>query len=314
MQAPPLAHWQRYPVTVGIALGAVAMTAWTRFGEDLDRGINWMMTDQFWSGQLWRPLTSCLLHGNVLHLGFNLYWLWIFGAVIEGVFGSARMFCLMIFLAVGSSLAQYALSGPGIGLSGAVYGLFGLLWVLQRSDRRFFQAIDDSTVKLLIAWFFLCIILTFTKIMPVANVAHGSGAILGAMLGFAIVEKDKRRKFGYASLLVLSMLAIFALASVGREYVNFSGDAEREKVNRAIRIAQKGNRAYDDDKYAEAAKFYSQALAIDDAQAAFWFNLGLCHQQLGNREKARDAFSHAVKLDPDNQAFKRTLDRYSPSD
>ena len=139
MQAPPLAHWQRYPVTVGIALGAVAMTAWTRFGEDLNRGINWLMTDQFWSGQLWRPLTSCLLHGNVLHLVFNLYWLWIFGAMLEGVFSSARMFCIVILLAVGSSLAQYALSGPGIGLSGVVYGLFGLLWVLRRSDRRFFR-------------------------------------------------------------------------------------------------------------------------------------------------------------------------------
>ena len=83
MQFPPLAHWQRYPVTTGIALGAVAMTAWSKFGTDFDRCARWEMTDQIWSGQLWRPLTSCLLHGDILHLVFNLYWLWIFGAVIE---------------------------------------------------------------------------------------------------------------------------------------------------------------------------------------------------------------------------------------
>jgi GlpG protein len=314
MQTPPLERWQRYPVTIGFAIGAAMMTAWTKFAEDAAHSAPWTMTDEFWMGQIWRPLSSCLLHGNILHLVFNLYWLWVFGAVIEEVFGSARMLLLVIFLAFGSSLAQYAFSGPGIGLSGVVYGLFGLLWALRRFDRRFIHALDDSTVHLLVGWFFLCIVATVANIMSVANVAHGSGAVLGAMLGYAIGEKNKHRKIGYASLIAVSMAVIFAAASVGREYVNFSGDVQVQKEIRAYHIAKKGIAAFEDRDYEKAAGLFSEALKLDDAEAGYWYNLGLCRLNLGDRKKALEAFRRAAELQPDNQKYKNTLELQLPID
>lgn len=312
MHFPSLAHWQRYPVTVGIAIGAVVMTLWSDFGES-SRSISWDMTTQFWTGQLWRPLTSCLMHVDYLHLIFNLYWLWIFGAAIEEVFGSTRMFLTAIFLGVGSSLAQYAFSAPGIGLSGVGYGLFGMIWVLHRWDRRFHESIDDFTIKLFIVWFFVCIALTFMDIWRIGNFAHGSGALLGVLLGFAIVVKDKRWKKAFSFLLVFSMSAIFAAASIGREYVNFQGVAKLEKQQQADGFRSQGYQAHMEHRYDEAVECYSKALAIDDSHADWWYNLGLCYKQLHQNQKALDALRHAVKLRPDNRDFQSALESTSAS-
>ncbi len=311
MQYPPLTDWRRYPVTVGIAAGAVAMTARVWLGAS-DNHLT--MSDAFWHGELWQPLTSCLLHGSVLHLLFNLMCLWVFGPVFERIFGSARFLLLVIFLAVGSSLAEYAFSVGGIGLSGVIYGLFGMLWVLGGRDRRFFGTMDQQTVQMLVGWFFLCIALTVAKVMAIGNVAHGSGAILGGLLGFAIVEKDKLRKIGYVAGLATLMLAIFAAASVGRPYVNFSGDVERQKYNRALSIAQQGNQSFDAGKFEEAAEFYSRALAIDDSEAAFWYNLGLCRLRLGKPDQACEAFRRAAALEPDNEQYQKMLEMFSPNE
>jgi membrane associated rhomboid family serine protease len=311
MQIPSLAHWQRYPVTVGVAASAVVMTLWTNYAENVNHTALWDMTEQFWSGQLWRPLTSCLLHGDKLHLIFNIYFLWIFGAVLEEIFGSARMFLTLIFLAVGSSLAQYAFSGPGIGLSGVGYGLFGMILVLHRRDRRFLNAIDNFTVIIFIIWFFFCIAMTVAKIWNIGNVAHGSGALLGAMLGFAIAEKDKRWKRACESLLSLLIVAIFAAASVGREYINFSKRTEWQN-EQAEKFKIQGYQAHVKHEYAAAADYYAKALAIDDSHAGWWYNYGLCCEQLGELEKAQTAFRHAIELRPDNLDYKKALEKPLP--
>jgi membrane associated rhomboid family serine protease len=310
MQYPPLAHWQRYPVTTGIGLAAVAITAWTGFGEHINP--LWRMDGQFWSGQIWRPFTCCLMHGDIFHLLFNLYWLWIFGTAIEEVLYSARMFVIVLFLALGSSLAQYAFSGSGIGLSGVGYGLFGLLWILHRRDRRFYDKLDDSTVKLFIAWFFLCVVLTVANIWNIGNVAHGSGAVLGALLGFVIAEKNKQRRLGYVSLLTVSMLVIFAASSVGRKYVNFSGAFQLEEERQAGSLVLEAARAHQENDFVKAAGLYSQALAISDSHADWWFLLGICYEQMHEEKKALHAFRQAALLKPDNETYKKALEQFSP--
>ena len=79
--------------------------------------------------------------------------------------------------------AEQALFYGGVGLSGVVYGLFGLLWVLSRRDSRFRDAMDRQTVQLMVAWFFLCIVLTITGAWKVANVAHGAGCVASGACG-----------------------------------------------------------------------------------------------------------------------------------
>src|SRR5437660_640679 len=215
---PPLQEWVKFPVISVVALLAIlAALAW-KAGMD----ISFMFMDSgVWRGQPWRLVTSAFPHVDLIHIAFNLYWLWVFGTLVEGVFGSYRTAAILLLFAAGSAAAQYAVSTGGVGLSGVGYGLFGLLWVLSRKDSRFWDAVDNQTIGLFVVWFFLCIFLTRSHVWNVGNAAHGMGAILGALLGFCIVsEGSMRRLVGAAMCLVI--LGDFLLASFGRSYINFS--------------------------------------------------------------------------------------------
>lgn len=128
---PPLSRLPAYPVTGGVGLLATAVTLLVAAGRwDLARfEVNPLAVTR----EPWRLVISALPHmldlgrGDVFHLPFNLYWLWLFGTVIEDVYGHVKTFALFLLLAAGSQLAEYALFRGGIGLSGVTYGLFGLL-------------------------------------------------------------------------------------------------------------------------------------------------------------------------------------------
>jgi membrane associated rhomboid family serine protease len=170
---------QKHPVISGTALLAIGVTvAWwtgTSISPLLDSA-------EIRRGQIWRLATSTFPHVNFLHLAFNVYWLWVFGTAVERAFGHLRTVLLMLFLAVASSTWDFALTDGGLGLSGVGYGLVGLLYVLSQYDERFRGSIDKSTVNLFIGWFFFGVFATATHMFNVANGAHGTGALFGALL------------------------------------------------------------------------------------------------------------------------------------
>lgn len=62
-------------------------------------------------GEFWRVFTPILLHGNVLHLFFNIIWLVVLGKVIEDKIGSFRFLLFVLFTSAVSNTAQYLMSG-----------------------------------------------------------------------------------------------------------------------------------------------------------------------------------------------------------
>jgi len=150
-------------------------------------------------GQLWRLATSVLPHLDILHLTFNLYWLWVLGTTVERLCGHFRTMLLVLLFAISSGSLDYALEQGGVGLSGLEYGLFGLLYVLSQRDERFKESLDKRTINLFVGWFFTFIFGTGTHLFNVANVAHAVGALLGLLLGYAIVLPMRRSIFVGAS-------------------------------------------------------------------------------------------------------------------
>jgi GlpG protein len=133
------------------------------------------------AGEVWRLFTPVLIHFGAAHLLFNMLWLFQLGSMIEGRQGRTRFALLVLGLAVGSNLAQYAVHGPGFGgMSGVIYGLFGYIWLRAKFDPGSGLFIDRQAVILMIAWFFACM---SGWVGPVANVAHGAGLALGAAGG-----------------------------------------------------------------------------------------------------------------------------------
>lgn len=77
------------------------------------------------AGRWWQILTHAFLHGNLLHLLFNMMGLWFAGRVVERVMGTGRFLVLYFAAAILGGLFQMAFGGPGplVGASGAVFGV-----------------------------------------------------------------------------------------------------------------------------------------------------------------------------------------------
>jgi membrane associated rhomboid family serine protease len=244
----------------------------------------------------WRLLTSALPHLGVFHLLFNLYWLWTFGTRIEQEWGHARTFGLFAALAIGSGAAEYALFSGGVGLSGVGYGLFGLLWVAGRRDPRFADAVDSNTAMLFGGWFFLCIAATAADIMPVANVAHGAGALLGGLIGFAVSSR-KAQRYAFGILAAASLALMVASGALFRPTLNISGGSA------ATEIA--AGDAFDRGEYRRALKLYQEAVADYGESARLRYNVGVSFSRLGQHREAAEAYEKAHQLAPKNSRYRK---------
>ena len=85
-------------------------------------------------GEWWRLLTAAFLHASIVHLGFNMLLLWWIGAPLEEAMGRARFLLLYVVSGLAGSAGALLLSPDAItvGASGAVFGLLGAAFVLER--------------------------------------------------------------------------------------------------------------------------------------------------------------------------------------
>jgi membrane associated rhomboid family serine protease len=298
MRRPPSwSEFGRFPVVTSTVVLATAVSVLEWNGRDL----SFLTVDpRVGRGEVWRFLTSAFPHVDVLHLIFNVYWTWTLGTLVESVFGHARTVATFALLAVVSSAAEYALFRGGVGLSGVGYGLFGMLWVLDRRDPRFEGAIDAGTVGLFVGWFFLCIVLTVTGTMAVANVAHAAGAATGLALGWAVVRRGAARTVAAVGVALLAAASLLG-ATVGRSHVNRSpdrGDAEARLGYEALRAGRNE----------EALRWLSEATRLAPDEAGSWFNLGLAYQRLSKVDQARDAYERAHRLRPDEPDYRAAVE------
>lgn len=88
----------------------------------------------------WRLFTSTFLHLGFFHILFNMLMLYLLGAGVERAMGTWRFLSVYLLSALGGSMAVIAwvFVSPStwtqgvVGASGAIYGLFGAIFVSQR--------------------------------------------------------------------------------------------------------------------------------------------------------------------------------------
>jgi membrane associated rhomboid family serine protease/Zn-finger nucleic acid-binding protein len=143
-------------------------------------------------GSWYTLATHWMLHGSLLHLLFNCYFLYIFGDNVEHLFGRIRFALFFVAAAVAGGLAEVLLTkntmGTIIGASGGIAGVMAAyLWCFPRN--KLFQVVLFIQLKLpvwfyLIAWFALQGVMGLfsTKDAGVAWFAHIFGFAFGAAL------------------------------------------------------------------------------------------------------------------------------------
>ena len=142
-------------------------------------------------GEFWRLLTPIFLHFSVLHILFNIVWLFQLGSLIEARQGAMRLFLLVVVTGIFSNLAQYVVGGPQFGgMSGVVYALAGYVWMRGKHDRTSGLFLDQQSVTILLVWLVVC----FTGVVgPIANFAHLAGLASGMAIGRVSAYLARRR-------------------------------------------------------------------------------------------------------------------------
>lgn len=138
-------------------------------------------------GEAWRLWTVTLVHANLLHLLFNMYALWLAGPLVEQMYGRLRFLAFYLVCAAGGSIATYAFGEVpgGVGASGAVFGLFGILLAAGRTH----NPVIDRQSRMLIGQIggLIAINLVFGFVVPgIDNLAHLGGLGAGLWLGFLV--------------------------------------------------------------------------------------------------------------------------------
>ena len=171
----------------------------------------WTFAPFLGESEPWRFLTSAFLHdpGTLLHIGFNMYALWILGQFLEPVLGRWRFITAYLLAAVGGSVMLLLLASPdadswvrgAYGASGAVFGLFGIVIIVLRRLKR------DARSML--------VVLALNAAIPffVGNIAwqaHVGGFIVGLLLGvvFAHAPRLRQRTLSLAAVVGTGVLLV----------------------------------------------------------------------------------------------------------
>ena len=255
------------PVTTLAVVTAVVVTLATWSGVPEIR--RWLFANpwRIWDGQLWRLFTSVFPHGNILHLVFNLLFIWRFGKATEQWMGSLRFAGFFVATAVGPLAAEVLAGGTGIGLSGVAYALFGFLYALRNDEEFAAEQMTPSVVSSLVFWFFLCIALTYTNILPVANVAHGAGAVIGWLFGRAILSRWR--------FLAVASAGLFCVAlTLATLYMPWNWEYDWHRADKYVEAGD----------FAQALVWYERADRLHPGNSDLEFNVDLTKRALQNEQ------------------------------
>jgi membrane associated rhomboid family serine protease len=156
--------------------------------------------------QYYRLLTAGFLHDGILHIAFNMWFLWIMGPMLENAIGRLNFtFVYFASLLAGSFGALlFAPDIPSVGASGALFGILGALIVVAYYRR---ISIWQSGLGLILV---INIVFSLT-VADVSIGAHLGGLVGGAICGWLVVQFGERRNM---QTLALAGCVLVGVASV----------------------------------------------------------------------------------------------------
>ncbi len=161
-------------------------------------------------GEWYRMVTSGFLHASLIHIGFNMFLLFMLGRLIEPALGTPR-FVLLYFASLFCGSLGALLMDPNaltVGASGAVFGLFGAGFLLAR----------ERGMNTLASELGLLIVINLAFSFMVRNISAGGhlGGLVGGAICALVLIAGARGKLGpngkvveYAALIAVGALGFF---------------------------------------------------------------------------------------------------------
>jgi membrane associated rhomboid family serine protease len=147
-------------------------------------------------GEYWRLLTVALVHDPrlFLHLLMNMFALYIVGPLAEALYGRATFVAIYLLSTLGGSIASYLfLPGVSVGASGAVFGLFGLVFASTYLHKPLLGAQARALASQIGVLIVINLVIGFgIGGFRIDNAAHVGGLLVGGWLGAVIPPRGAR--------------------------------------------------------------------------------------------------------------------------
>jgi membrane associated rhomboid family serine protease len=172
------------------------------------------------SGDWWRLITCTFLHASLIHIAFNMYFLWFVGTAVEQVLGRGR-FLLVYFVSGLAGSAGALVVNPTqrtVGASGAIFGILGAALILERQRN---YVLGGQALGLIV----INLILSFV----IANISVGGhvGGLIGGVLCTLVLSRFGRGHAAYGRLGVAGIAGVVGVGvlSVAVAYLRVRGYA-----------------------------------------------------------------------------------------
>ena len=211
------------------------------FGSSLD----------IWNGHYYFLVTAIFNHLSLMHIVFNMLWLLQLGRILESTLKPWQYALFVLGAAVVGSCSEMMIGSNGVGMSGVVYAMFGLLWAGRGAYPSWSAVATRNNLNLFIGWGVLCVFLTYTNIMRIGNGAHAGGFLFGLCIGWLFVA-PRRRPIWWMPLAGLMAVCVLALT-----WVPWSPDWKWRQYSQAF---DKASRAFESHDYPQSIALFEQAL------------------------------------------------------
>jgi membrane associated rhomboid family serine protease len=159
-------------------------------------------------GEPYRIVTSAFLHAGIIHLGLNMFILYLLGTMLEPTIGTPRFAALYAVSLIGGSTGALLLEPDAatVGASGAVFGVMAAAFFIAR-DRGLDQLASQVGILLV-----LNLVFTFRPGISVGG--HIGGLVVGAIAALAMLAIQRNRLPRPGLLQVLAFAAVGVVALV----------------------------------------------------------------------------------------------------
>ncbi len=160
-------------------------------------------------GDWWRLFTAMFLHYGPIHLAMNMLALWWFGAAVEQALGRGRYLLLYVVSGLAGSAGALLMSPEAftVGASGALFGILGAAFVLERQRT---YVLGGSAVSI------IALNLAFTLFIPGISIGGHLGGLAGGALGILALSRFGRAHavYGRPGVVGVAGLLAIGLASI----------------------------------------------------------------------------------------------------
>lgn len=160
------------------------------------------------NGELYRLVTYMFLHAGIVHIGLNMYSLYIVGPRVEDFFGKWKYALIYFISGICGGLLSIGVTPNvvSVGASGAIFGLFGALIYFGYNYRGYIGAMIRSQIVPIVIYN-----LFMGLFIPGIDMWGHVGGLIGGILTANMVGTIENKKYNISNIILLVVYMAFLI-------------------------------------------------------------------------------------------------------